>query len=130
MLYISIGAPCNVCDKQGYARIIRMRADGSERESFAEGIRNSVGFAWHPETGELWFTDNGRDMLGDDIPPDELNHANRQGQHFGYPYCHAGDIPGDFCAPFGSFVHVPCHFVCRHLLFFHGTGNGILEIVD
>jgi glucose/arabinose dehydrogenase len=84
-LYISIGAPCNVCDNDGYARIDRMNPDGSERETWATGIRNSVGFSWHPETGDLWFTDNGRDMLGDDIPPDELNHAPVQGMHFGFP---------------------------------------------
>ncbi len=92
-LYISIGSPCNVCDEDGYGQIVRMNPDGSGRESFASGIRNSVGFTWHPETGELWFTDNGRDMLGDDLPPDELNHAPVAGLHFGYPYCHAGDIP-------------------------------------
>jgi len=103
-LYISIGAPCNVCEEEGFARIVRMNADGSEREMFAEGIRNSVGFTWHPETGELWFTDNGRDMLGDDLPADELNHASMQGQHFGFPYCHAGEVldpkfgPGKDCA--------------------------------
>lgn len=91
-LYISIGAPCNICDEFGYARIIRMNPDGTGRETFASGIRNSVGFTWHPETGELWFTDNGRDMLGDDIPACELNRAPRQGLHFGYPYCHAGEI--------------------------------------
>ena len=91
-LYIAIGAPCNVCDKPGYAQIIRMNPDGSDRETYATGVRNSVGLAWHPETGELWFTDNGRDMMGDDIPPCELNHAPRRGLHFGFPYCHGGDI--------------------------------------
>jgi glucose/arabinose dehydrogenase len=69
-----------------------MNADGSGKEIYAEGIRNSVGFTWHPDTGELWFTDNGRDMMGDDIPPDELNRAPEQGLHFGYPYCHGGEI--------------------------------------
>jgi len=91
-LYISIGAPCNVCDEVGYAQIIRMNADGSERQLFASGVRNSVGFTWHPSTGELWFTDNGRDMMGDDIPPCELNHAPRAGLHFGFPYCHGEDV--------------------------------------
>lgn len=91
-LYISIGAPCNICDEFGYAQIIRMNADGTDRETFASGIRNSVGFTWHPTSGELWFTDNGRDMLGDDVPACELNRAPRQGLHFGYPYCHAGEI--------------------------------------
>jgi glucose/arabinose dehydrogenase len=92
-LYISIGAPCNVCEKYGYAQIIRVNPDGSGRETYASGIRNSVGFTWHPETGELWFTDNGRDMLGDDLPPCELNRAPRQGLHFGFPYCHGGELP-------------------------------------
>ena len=91
-LYISIGGPCNVCDRPGFARIERMMPDGSDRETWAEGIRNSVGFTWHPDTGELWFTDNGRDMLGDDLPPDELNHAPTKGLHFGFPYCHGGEI--------------------------------------
>jgi len=91
-LYIAIGAPCNVCDEPGFAEIIRMNADGSDRETYASGIRNSVGFTWHPDTEELWFTDNGRDMLGDDLPPGELNRAPRQGLHFGFPYCHAGEL--------------------------------------
>lgn len=92
-LYIAIGAPCNVCDREGFANISRMNADGSEQGIFASGIRNSVGFTWHPETGDLWFTDNGRDMLGDDIPPGEFNHAPHAGMHFGFPFCHGGDIP-------------------------------------
>jgi glucose/arabinose dehydrogenase len=91
-LYVSIGAPCNVCDRQGFARIIRMNPDGSEREVVARGVRNSVGFGWHPQSGELWFTDNGRDMLGDDIPPGELNRVSRPGMHFGFPFCHGDDI--------------------------------------
>ena len=91
-LYISIGAPCNVCNEPGFAQILRMNPDGSERETFASGVRNSVGLTWHPETQELWFTDNGRDMLGDDLPPCELNHAPRPGMHFGYPFCHGGDL--------------------------------------
>ena len=91
-LYISIGIPCNICEEEGFAEIIRMNPDGSERETYASGIRNSVGFTWHPETQDLWFTDNGRDMMGDDIPPCELNYAPRQGLHFGYPYCHGSDV--------------------------------------
>jgi glucose/arabinose dehydrogenase len=69
-----------------------MKPDGSDVEVFAKGIRNTVGFDWHPVTKELWFTDNGRDMLGDDIPPDELNQISQQDMHFGFPYCHAGTI--------------------------------------
>lgn len=91
-LYISIGAPCNICDEFGFAQIIRINTDGTGRETYASGVRNSVGFTWHPETDELWFTDNGRDMMGDDLPPCELNRAPRQGLHFGYPYCHGGDV--------------------------------------
>jgi glucose/arabinose dehydrogenase len=72
---------------------MRMHADGSGLEVFARGVRNSVGFDWDPETHELWFTDNGRDMLGDDLPPCELNHAPKKDLHFGFPYCHGGDIP-------------------------------------
>ena len=94
-LYVPVGAPCNICepDPDRYANIMRMNPDGSALEVFARGVRNSVGFDWQPQTKELWFTDNGRDLLGDDVPPDELNHAPRAGMHFGYPYCHGGTIP-------------------------------------
>jgi len=91
-LYVPIGAPCNICDEPGYAVIMRMNPDGTEREIFARGVRNTVGFTWHPETGEMWFTDNGRDWMGDDQPPCELNRAPKAGMHFGYPYCHGVDI--------------------------------------
>lgn len=95
-LYVPVGAPCNIClrdDDERYASIMRMNPDGSELEVFAHGIRNTVGFTWHPGTQELWFTDNGRDMLGDNVPPDELNRAPSAGLHFGYPFVHGGDIP-------------------------------------
>ncbi|MEE9301933.1 MAG: PQQ-dependent sugar dehydrogenase [Alphaproteobacteria bacterium] len=93
-LYVPVGAPCNVCEAPApFASILRMAPDGTALEVFARGVRNSVGFDWHPETGELWFTDNGRDRLGDDLPPDELNHAPRAGLHFGFPYCHGGFLP-------------------------------------
>lgn len=92
MLYVGIGAPCNICDEPGFAQIRRLRTDGSDMTAYAEGVRNTVGFDWHPETGELWFTDNGRDWLGDDQPPDELNRAPQAGMHFGYPYCHGDGI--------------------------------------
>lgn len=94
-LYLPVGAPCNVCDKdaEGFSNLMRMNPDGSGLEVYARGIRNTVGFAWHPETKELWFTDNGRDMMGDDIPPDELNYAPKSGMHFGFPFCQGGDIP-------------------------------------
>ncbi len=95
-LYVPVGAPCNICDStvvdKRYASITRMDPDGSNREIYAHGVRNTVGFTWHPETKELWFTDNGRDMMGDDVPPCELNRIAEQGQHFGYPFCHGGDV--------------------------------------
>lgn len=106
-LYVPVGAPCNVCDREDpYSTITRLKPDGSAMEVFARGVRNSVGFDWHPQTRELWFTDNGRDMMGDDVPPDELNHAPKAGMHFGFPHCHGGDIPdpdfakGRSCAEF------------------------------
>ena len=93
-LYVPVGAPCNVCDSANiiYATICRMNLDGSELEIFAEGVRNTVGFDWHPETGVLWFTDNGRDWMGDNKPPDELNKALTHGMHFGFPYIHGGEV--------------------------------------
>ena len=93
LLYLQVGAPCNICDRgDPYATIWRMKPDGTAREIFARGVRNSVGMAWNPDTDALWFTDNGRDGLGDNVPPDELNYAPKPGLHFGYPYCHGGTI--------------------------------------
>jgi glucose/arabinose dehydrogenase len=94
-LYVPVGAPCNICapDPDRYAVIMRMDADGKNLETFARGIRNSVGFDWHPQTNALWFNDHGRDWMGDDMPSDELNYAPEAGLHFGYPYCHQGDTP-------------------------------------
>jgi len=93
MLYMSVGSTCNVCLPQPMtASIIRMKPDGTGQEVYAEGVRNTVGFAWHPVTRELWFTDNGRDNLGDDVPNDELNVAPKAGLHFGFPFCHQGDV--------------------------------------
>ena len=94
-LYVPVGAPCNVCETKDdtyYASIISMDADGTHRQVVAKGVRNTVGLTWHPVTGELWFTDNGRDLLGDDLPPCELNRLSAVGQHFGFPYCHAGEL--------------------------------------
>jgi glucose/arabinose dehydrogenase len=94
-LYVGVGAPCNVCESadKRVASILRMRPDGSSMEVYALGVRNSVGFDWQPGSQEMWFTDNGRDNMGDDIPPDELNDAPRGGMNFGFPYCHGKDIP-------------------------------------
>ncbi|MCB0601377.1 MAG: sorbosone dehydrogenase family protein [Saprospiraceae bacterium] len=93
-LYVPVGAPCNVCESEDpvFNTITRINPDGSNREIVARGVRNSVGFTWHPQTKELWFTDNGRDWMGDDSPSCELNHLTRVGEHFGFPYCHEGDI--------------------------------------
>ncbi|MFO7604887.1 MAG: sorbosone dehydrogenase family protein [Desulfurivibrionaceae bacterium] len=93
LLYVPVGAPCNICNPQDpYAAILRMKADGSGLEIYARGVRNTVGFDWHPVSRELWFTDNGRDMMGDDKPPDELNRVPEKGLHFGYPFWHGGDV--------------------------------------
>ena len=92
-LYVPIGAPCNIC-KPGpeFAKIIRMNADGSDWQTVATGIRNSVGFDWQPGTHTFWFTNNGRDLMGDDVPDDTLNRVDKLGRNFGYPYCHAGNV--------------------------------------
>ena len=103
-LYIPVGAPCNICEseKPVYASITRINPNGSGFEIVAKGVRNTVGFTWHPQTKEMWFTDNGRDMMGDNFPPCELNKSAKKGQHFGYPYCHGSDI-GD--PKFGDKFH-------------------------
>lgn len=91
-LYVTVGAPCNICNVNGYeGTIIRMTPDGSDAEVYAHGVRNSVGLDFHPETGDLYFTDNNVDMMGDDNPPGEFNKASEQGQHFGFPYYAGGD---------------------------------------
>ncbi|MCB0643941.1 MAG: sorbosone dehydrogenase family protein [Phaeodactylibacter sp.] len=96
-LYVPVGAPCNICERDEpiFSTITRIDPDGKNFEIVQKGIRNSVGFNWHPETKELWFTDNGRDWLGDDSPACELNHASKDGLHFGFPYCHQGDLPDE-----------------------------------
>jgi glucose/arabinose dehydrogenase len=109
-LYVPVGAPCNTCpEADDIMNINRINAGGSGLEVVARGVRNTVGFDWHPETGELWFTDNGIDGLGDDMPADELNRVSRTGEHFGFPYVHQGDTLdqrygrgkriGDYTAP-------------------------------
>ncbi|WP_438862358.1 PQQ-dependent sugar dehydrogenase [Neptunicella sp.] len=93
MLYVPVGAPCNICDPdENYAAIFKYNLTNGERQVVARGVRNSVGFDWNPQNNEFWFSDNGRDMMGDDIPPCEINHVTETGQHFGYPYFHGGDI--------------------------------------
>lgn len=110
-LYVPVGAPCNRCveDNEIYASINRLSPDGKKREIVARGVRNTVGFDWQPSTRELWFTDNGADHLGDDVPGDELNRAAKTGLHFGFPYCHQGDFKDPqfgrerSCGPEGEF---------------------------
>ncbi len=93
LLYVPVGAPCNICaSPDPYASIGRLDPATGDFEVVSRGVRNSVGFDWHPETEEMWFTENGRDWMGDDMPPDELNRVTADGQHFGYPYCHGTDI--------------------------------------
>ena len=93
-LYYAVGAPCNICDPGEWAKIFRMNLDGSGVETIASGVRNTVGFDFDPKTGHLWFTDNGRDWFSEELPNDELNVVTQPGkQHFGYPYCHQGNIP-------------------------------------
>ncbi len=128
-LYVPIGAPCNICRKTDpvYATIARINRDGSGFELFAHGVRNSVGFDWHPETGELWFSDNGRDWMGDDLPPDEINRAAIKGLHFGFPFCHGGVVAdpefgsekacGQFTPPE---VRLPAHVAPLGVRFYTG----------
>jgi len=131
-LYVPIGAPCDNCDDAErdprFASICRMNPDGSGFEVFASGVRNTVGFDWHPQTRELWFTENGRDMMGDNIPPDELNKAPRPGMHFGYPYCHGGNIKDpEFgsrrpCAEFEPpVINLDAHVAALGMKFYTGS---------
>jgi len=128
LLYVPVGAPCNVCrPDERHAVINRMNADGSGLEVFASGIRNTVGFDWHPQTKELWFTDNGRDNLGDKIPPDELNYAPRKGMNFGFPDCHAGaitdpDVGREPCPKFTPpAINLAPHVAAIGMRFYTGT---------
>jgi glucose/arabinose dehydrogenase len=130
MLYYAVGSPCNVCEPApGYGVIARLdpKAPGKP-ETYARGIRNSVGFDWDPRTKDLWFTDNGRDNLGDDVPADELNHAPRPGMNFGFPYCHQGDLPdprygrGHSCSEFTPPARkLRAHVAALGMRFYTGT---------
>jgi len=94
-LYVPFGSPCNICEPptKEYGQIRRYNPDGSGKEVLATGVRNSVGFDWHPKTKELWFTDHGRDWVGDNGPQDELNKVSKPGGFYGFPYCHAKGVP-------------------------------------
>jgi glucose/arabinose dehydrogenase len=129
LLYVPVGAPCNICEPdERHGLISRIRPDGSGYEAYARGVRNSVGFDWDPRDKALWFTDNGGDMMGDDLPSDELNRAPKAGMHFGYPYCHQGDTAdprfgraracGDFAPPA---VKLGPHVAALGMRFYTGT---------
>ncbi len=128
-LYVAVGAPCNVCEREPpYGTITRLKPDGSGMEVFARGVRNSVGFDWNPATKQLWFTDNGRDLLGDDVPDDELDVAPKPGMHFGFPYCHASGISdpefgaGHDCSQYtASEVNLGAHVAALGMRFYTGT---------
>jgi glucose/arabinose dehydrogenase len=129
-LYVGSGAPCNICNPPGelFAGILRLHPDGSDLQVFARGVRNTVGFDWHPATRELWFTDNGRDWLGPDAPPDELDRAPRAGLHFGFPFCHGGTIldpdfgAGQRCADYTAPERVlGAHVAALGMRFYPGT---------
>jgi glucose/arabinose dehydrogenase len=130
LLYVPVGAPCNVCESSDarFASILRFRPDGAPTDPMAHGVRNSVGFDWEPGTGTFWFTDNGRDLLGDDVPPDELNRASIAGRHYGFPACHGGTIvdpvfaKGRDCRMFEApAIALAPHVAALGMRFYRGT---------
>ena len=128
-LYVPIGSPCDSClsEDPRYASILRMDPNTGETSVYAHGVRNSVGMAWHPQTGELWFSDNGRQMLGDDLPPDEINRAPTPGAHYGFPHIHGaavsdpdlgdGHHPADYVAPV---FEIQAHSSVLGIAFYNG----------
>ena len=128
-LYVPVGAPCNICQRKEeiFATILRMHPDTGEWSIHARGVRNSVGMDWHPETGKLWFTDNGRDWLGPDLPPEEVNVAQEAGAHYGFPHIHGKDIrdpefgadhdPADYVAPV---YEIQAHSAALGMAFYDG----------
>ena len=124
MIYFNVGAPCNICESKDprYASILRMDPSNGETSVFAHGVRNSVGMAWHPETNQMWFSDNGRDWMGDDLPPEEINVATGPGQHFGYPYVHVGDIRDP---KFGTNADISAYVAPRVKIQAHSAALGI-----
>lgn len=127
-LTVPVGAPCNKCDPEPpFAAIHLLDLASGEREMIARGVRNTVGFDYHPETGRLWFTENGTDMMGNEFPPDELNVLTREGQHFGYPHVHGegkldeefgdGHDPDDYAEPVAI---IPAHFAPLGMTFYRG----------
>lgn len=135
LLYVPVGAPCNICDSEDprFASLLRMNPDGTDVEIYTHGVRNSVGFDWHPDTDVLWFSNNGRDHLGDNLPPDTLHRAAESGLNFGYPYCHAGDVKdpefGDMhsCSEFDKpALKLPAHVAPLGMTFY--TGDQFPEV--
>ncbi len=128
-LYVGIGGPCDSCISEDlrFGTIMRMDADGKNFEIFARGVRNTLGFDWDPVTKQLWFTENSRDWMGDELPPEELNLANKSGMHFGFPYCYGKSVPDpeygkDF--PCSAFVpprlELPAHVAPLGMTFYTG----------
>ncbi len=126
-LYIPVGAPCNVCDPgKEYARLYRIDPNSDKKEEMAQGLRNTVGFDWDPKTKELWFTDNGRDLLGDDTPPCEINKLTNKGENFGFPYCHGKNVQDpEFKKSCSQFtppqVNLPAHVAPLGMRFWKGN---------
>ena len=132
-LYVPVGAPCNVCEQadERFASILRMDPRSGETTVYARGVRNSVGMAWHPETDELWFTDNGRDWMGDDLPPEEVNRVAKPGAHYGFPYIHGTAIrdpeygenhdPADYVPPV---IEIQAHAAAIGMDFYTGESFG------
>lgn len=127
-MYVSIGSSCNVCveDDDKRATIMRFNPDGSEGEIYATGLRNSVGLNWHPRTGALWATDNGRDWLGDNLPPDEVNII-QQKNDYGWPYCYGDKVPDpEFADPkrcedtIAPVIEIQAHSAPLGLTFYDG----------
>lgn len=127
-LYIGIGAPCNVCiRKDPFASIVRIRPNGKDFQIYARGVRNTVGFAWNPLDNKLWFTDNGRDWLGDNLPPDELNYAPQKGMNFGFPYYYGKNVPDPKFGKLKSAktmtpaaIDLGPHVAALGMIFYHG----------
>ncbi|NRA68169.1 MAG: PQQ-dependent sugar dehydrogenase [Pseudobacteriovorax sp.] len=136
-LFVAQGAPCNICDPESsattageYLRLFAINPNTGVRREVATGIRNTVGFDWDPVTADLWFTDNGRDQMGDDLPPDELNRISATNQHFGYPYCHGTGIRDpqfgrrSDCSASGPYVSpmidLPAHVAALGMRFYRG----------
>ena len=130
-LYVPVGAPCNVCQREEevFATILRMHPETGERSIYARGVRNSVGMAWHPETGKLWFSDNGRDWMGPDVPPEEVNVVEEAGAHYGFPFIHGADIrdpefgadrdPADYVPPV---YEIQAHSAALGMAFYDAGG--------